>query len=105
MSFAIAKCPQPYTCCVVALLSACSIVKPAEQGFYTLGLENGKAKYRMMGGYYGLEGDSYDSKYLALDKRLAEELKAHGYCQNGSDIVLHTTSQGGGYLLADALCR
>jgi hypothetical protein len=35
--------------CAVALLSACSIVKPNERGFYTLGDENGKAKYRMMG--------------------------------------------------------
>ena len=91
--------------CAVSLLSACSIVKPNEQGFYTLGDENGKAKYRMMGGYYGLEGNSYNSKYLVLDKLLTGELQARGYCQDGFDIVLHTITQGGGYLVADALCR
>ena len=91
--------------CAVALLSACSIVKPNEQSFYAMSVENGKAKYRMIGGYYGLEGNSYDSKYLTLDKLLTEELRTRGYCRNGYDIVLHTTSQGGGYLVADALCR
>ena len=91
--------------CAIALLPSCSILQPNEQGFYTLGVEKGKEKYRMMSGYDGLAGDTYQGKYTALDRLLVGELKIRGYCQNGFDIVLHTTSQGGGYLIADALCR
>lgn len=89
----------------VVLLSSCAILRPQERGFYTLGIENGKEKYRMMGGYYGLVGDTYESKYAALDELLKGELKAHGYCPRGYTIALHTTSEGGGYLIADALCQ
>lgn len=89
---------------VIALLSSCSVLQPNEQGFYALGIENGKEKYRMMGGYYGLAGDTYEAKYAELDNLLERELEARGRCPHGYKVTSHTVSQGGGYLIADAYC-
>ena len=86
-------------------LSACSYFRPYEQSFHSLGTEEGRAKYRMIGGYYGLAGSSYAEKHASLDSLLAGELKARGLCNKGFDIIYRGEYQGGGYLATDALCR
>ncbi len=96
---------RPFFALVIALTSSCSVIRPDEQGFYFLGVENGKERYRMMGGYYGLSGSTYESKYVALDELLDAKLRTGGHCGQGYKIVLHTTSEGGGNLIADALCN